>query len=112
MKRDGLTLLETMVALVILGLVALGFLEVFAGSSRVTLNMEHWSRAVAYAEDAMEQVKIDPSTAWARPREDLGGGFRRLVEAVSWRDGVQLVTVEISLPDGGQFSLRRLVEVP
>ena len=112
MKRDGLTLLETMVALVILGLVALGFLEVFAGSSRVTRNMERWSRAVAYAEDAMELVKIDPGTAWARPREALDGGFRRHIETQYWRDGVQLVTVVISLPDGGQFSLRRMVEVP
>lgn len=101
-----------MVALVILGLVVLGFLDLFAGTSRVTRNLERWSQAVAYAEDAMELVKMDPTAAWTRPREALDGGFQRHLETQPWRDGVRLVTVVVSLPEGGQFSLRRLVEVP
>ena len=108
MKRNGLTLLETMVALVILALVVTGFLEVFQGSSRLARNAETWSTAVAYAEDGMEAVKLGEEL----PGEALPGGFERHVETRSWRDGIQLVTVVVALPDGGRISLQRLVEAP
>jgi prepilin-type N-terminal cleavage/methylation domain-containing protein len=74
-RRSGLTLLETMVALVILGLVAVGFLAVFQGSTRLAREAERWSEAVAYAEDAMEAGKLDPRELLAPTRVDLGGGF-------------------------------------
>ena len=109
MKRNGLTLLESMVALVILGLVVTGFLEVFQGSSRLARNAETWSTAVAYAEDGMELVKSGEEL----PREALPGGFERHVETQPWRRGIRLVTVIVSLPDGGRggrVSLERLVE--
>ena len=106
MKRDGLTLLETMVALVILGLVVVGFLEVFQGSARLAASSETWSQAVGYAEDAMETVKMGNELT----REALPGGFERRVETRPWRDGIRLVTVVVSLPGGGQVALNRLVE--
>lgn len=106
MKRNGITLLESMVALVILGLVVTGFLEVFQGSSRLAHDAEMWSTAVAYAEDGMEAVKLGEAV---RP-EVLPGGFERRVEAQPWRDRIRLVTVIVSLPDGGRVSLERLVD--
>ncbi len=111
MKRDGLTLLETMVALVILGLVVVAYLEVFAATTRTVRNAETWSQAVAYAENAMEVVKIDPRNALAGGSEQLGGGFERQVETRHWSEGIQLVTVRVSLPDGGRFTLNRLIEI-
>ena len=110
MTRDGLTLLETMVALVILGLVVLGFLEVFQGSARLAADSETWSQAVAYATDEMEAVKLDPESAVAGSREALAGGFARQTETRPWGRGVRLVTVVVFLPRGGRLTLNRLVE--
>lgn len=105
--RAGLTLLETMVALVILGLVVLGYLELFTASSRSTRQAEIWSQAVAYAEEAMETVKIDPAES-PLGREPLTGGFERVVESRSWDAATQLVTVVVYLPEGGSFTVSRL----
>ena len=115
MRRSGLTLLETMVALVILGLVVVGFLAVFQGSTRLARDSERWSEAVAYAEDAMEAVKLDPRELLAPARVELRGGFERSVETRAWGgaggdDSVRLVTVVVTLPDGGgRMTLSRLV---
>jgi len=111
-RRSGLTLLETMVALVILGLVVVGFLAVFQGSTRLARDSERWAEAVAYAEDAMEAVKLDPQELLAPARVELRGGFARSVETRAWGgdDSVRLVTVVVTLPDGGGLmTLSRLV---
>lgn len=105
MKRHGVTLLETMVALVILGIVVTGFLEVFQGSTRLAKDSETWAIAVAYAEDAMERVKLGEGDF----SESLTGGFARRVQSRPWRDNIALVTVIVSLPGGGRVSLERLV---
>jgi len=105
-KRDGLTLLESMVALVILGLVVTGFLEVFQGSTRLATDAETWANGVVYAEEGMQTVKLGELPA----HQGLPGGFERSVQTQAWRDGLQLVTVSVTLPNGGQVLLNRLVE--
>ena len=106
MKGRGVTLLETMVALVILGLVVSGFLEVLQGSNRLARDSETWTIAVAYAEDAMESVKLGDAVG----SEQLAGGFQRHVEIRPWLDGIRLVRVVVSIPGGGEVALDRLVE--
>ena len=106
--RGGLTLLETMVALVILGLVVIGFLEVFQGSTRLAQNSETWATAVGYAEDGMEIAKMN---LVGSSHDVLPGGFERSVETHLWRDGIQLVTVRVSMPGGGRVSFDRLVAI-
>ena len=106
--RRGLTLLETMVALVILGVVVIGFLEVFQGSTRLSRDSEAWATAVAYAEDGMEVAKLE--TQLRSSHDVLPGGFERSVETRVWRDGIQLVTVRVAMPGGGRVSLDRLIE--
>ena len=108
--RRGLTLLEVMVALVILGLVGTSILEVFGGSVRSAGTAHVWSQAVAYAEEGMERTKlaaVAPGAA-ASP-ERLPGGFARRVKAEPWSRDVARVTVVVSLPGGGTFELSRLV---
>jgi type II secretory pathway pseudopilin PulG len=105
-----MTLLEVMLALVILGLVGLGFMELLHQSHRLISDSRRWSQAVGYAEDAMEGVKL--RGAPMHPvLDNLPGGFRRQVSATLWRPGLTTVEVRVILPGGGEFDLDRLISV-
>jgi len=101
----GLTLLEVMVALVVLSLVALGYLQLFQGSHRLVGAAREWSQAVAYAEDATERAKLGGPSFLETPAESLSGGFRREITSRPWQPGLTLVTVTVFLPGGGRFEL-------
>jgi type II secretory pathway pseudopilin PulG len=94
------TLLETLVALVILGLAGVGFLEAFQATSRSSADAAAWVEAVGAAEAAMEETKLGTP-----PMSDARVDVRPWPGAA----GVELVTVTVALPDGGSFVLRRLV---
>lgn len=114
MSNRGLTLLEVMVALVILGLVVVGYLEVFGGALRSAATARTWSDAVTYATDEMERVKLErgASPIGAAAPERLPGGFERYVETAPWESGLTRVTVVVVLPGGGRYALERLVPGP
>lgn len=112
MNRRGLTLLEVMVALVILGLVVLGYVQVFGAAARSVRGTDEWSRAVVYAEQGMEMAKLDVAGAIARGREPLEGGFERQVTAHPAEAGLRRVSVTVRFPGGGQWVVDRLVEGP
>jgi len=106
----GLTLLEVLVAIVVLGLVGLSYLELFHQSHRMVGDSREWSRAVGYAEEAMEGIKL--SGVDGQPAaEDLPGGFRREISSRLWRPGLRAVEVTVLLPGGGRFDLERLLQV-
>jgi hypothetical protein len=94
-----------MVALVLLSLVALGYLQLFQGSHRLVGAARDWSQAVAYAEDAIERAKLGGPGLLETPAESLPGGFRREITSRSWRPGLTLVTVTVFLPGSGRFDL-------
>jgi prepilin-type N-terminal cleavage/methylation domain-containing protein len=104
----GMTLFEVLVALVVLGLVGLSYLELFHQSHRVTTDSREWLAAVVYAEDAMEVVKLEGAPA-APTVENLPGGYRRQITASGWQPGLAAVEVRVSLPGGGSFDLHRLL---
>ena len=104
-SERGLTLLEVMVALVVLSLVALSYLQLFQGSHRLVTAAREWSRAVAYAEDASERARLSGPSLLGTPAESLPGGFRREITSRPWQPGLRLVTVTVFLPAGGRFSL-------
>jgi prepilin-type N-terminal cleavage/methylation domain-containing protein len=113
MTRTGLTLLEVMVALVILGLVATGFLETFAGALRATARARDWAQALVYAEQGQETVKLSgPIAATSGGETSLGGGFSRRIALRRWTQDVDRATVTVRLPDGARFELDRLVPSP
>lgn len=112
MTHRGFTLLETMVALVILGLVVVGFLEIFGLSVRTSQSTESWMRAVTYAESGMELAKLDLQGAVARGFEPLPGGYVRQVTTRPWSAGLRVATVTVAFPDGGRFVVERLVGDP
>ncbi len=101
----GFTLLEVMVALVVLSLVALGYLQLFQGSHRLVGAAREWSQAVEYAEDAIERAKLGEPSLLATPAESLPGGFRREVTSRPWQPGLTLVRVTVFLPGSGRFEL-------
>jgi len=108
-NERGLTLLEVMVALVVLSLVALGYLQLFQGSHRLVTAAREWSHAVEYAEDASERARLSGPSLLETPAESLPGGFRREIARRPWQPGLTLVTVTVSLPGGGRFSLDWLI---
>ena len=101
----GLTLLEVLVALVVLSLVALSYLQLFQGSHRLVTASREWSHAVEYAEDAIERAKLAGPSLLGTPAESLPGGFRREIVRRPWQPGLTLVTVTVLLPGGGRFDL-------
>jgi prepilin-type N-terminal cleavage/methylation domain-containing protein len=106
----GLTLLEVLVALVILSLVGLAYLDLFHQSHRITADSRQWSAAVGYAEDAMERVKLQGVPAQPTV-DDLPAGFKRQISARLWKPGLTVVEVTVALPGGGKFDLDRLVQL-
>ena len=103
-----MTLLEALVALVILGLTGVGFLEAFQGAGRAARNAAAWSTAVAYAEAGMEQAVLGAPFQPSADADSLPG-FRREVAVRPWRGAVDEVTVTVTLPSGARMSLHRLV---
>lgn len=101
-----MTLLESIVALVILGLAAVGFLELFQRASVATRDTASWSRAVAVAELTMERAVVQ-STAVS----DSVDGISRRVEIRPWTNGLReiVVTVDVPPPAGARVVLHRLV---
>ena len=110
MSRRGFTLLETMVALVILGLVVLSTVQLLGTTVRANHNIDSWTAAVAYAEEALESAKADLPTMLLRGREPLADGFVRQVRARPAGEGLQLVSVTVVFPEGGEYTLDRLFE--
>jgi type II secretory pathway pseudopilin PulG len=104
------SLLEALVALVVLGLTGVGFLEAFQGASRSARDAAAWTTAVAYAESGMEEATL--GAASAEPGRgtlvDTLPGFRREVAVRPWRGGVDEVAVTVTLPSGARCTLRRL----
>jgi len=101
-----MTLLESIVALVILGLAAVGFLELFQRASVATRDTASWSRAVAVAELTMERAVLQAET-----KRDSIEGLARRIEVREWANGVRevIVTVDVPPPVGASVVLHRLV---
>jgi hypothetical protein len=106
------TLLEALLALVILGLSAVGYLEVFQGGARAIRAAEDWNRAAALAESTMERA-IDARVA-GRPADApvAAPGLDAHVEIRPWRGRVDDIAVTVTLPDGRTLVVHRLVRSP
>lgn len=105
-----MTLLESLVALVILGVAAVAFLGALHVTSSSTRDMEVWLEAVSYAESTMELTKLGAGAATAE-LDVQPIGFAREVTETPWAGGRGLndVTVTVALPEGGSFVVHRLV---
>jgi type II secretory pathway pseudopilin PulG len=104
-----MTLLESLLALVILGLSAVGYLEVFQGSTRSVMAADEWERAAAVAEATMEGELLRRREGTGVSRPELPDGFGARVETSPWRGHVTDVAVTVTLPDGRSYTVHRLV---
>jgi Tfp pilus assembly protein PilV len=98
------TLLEALVALVILGVSATAFLGLFQRASHSARDAAEWTRTVAYAESGMEAIALGTAPV------DTLAGFARSVALRPWRTGLREVAVTVTSPRGVQFTLRRVVD--
>jgi prepilin-type N-terminal cleavage/methylation domain-containing protein len=107
----GFVLLEVLVALVVLSLVGLGYLQLFHQGYRLAAGSREWLQAVEYAEDGIEQAKLGTIRLDGLAAHPLGDGFRRQITRQPWQDGFELVTVTVFRPDGARFELHRLARI-
>lgn len=108
MKREGLALLEALVALVLLSLLIVGYLRIFQGGHQLFVRSREWSEAAASAADGMERAKLELPGPPSDRVEDLPGGLRRQVTTSSWQRGLVVLRVTVVLPAGGQLDVYRL----
>lgn len=104
-----MTLLESLVALVILGLSATGVLAVLQQVSTRAADTAAWAKVVAEADAAMERAVLAPTAALADT-----GRIRGVHRSVMLRDaegGLRevVITVRDTTPRGPVLTLHRLV---
>ncbi|MCC6316756.1 MAG: type II secretion system protein [Gemmatimonadaceae bacterium] len=108
-----MTLLEAFVALVILGLAAVGYLDVFGSGARSAQQADDWQRLVAVAESAMEGAALGDARQ-AEEALDAGrsAGYAPRIAVQPWNADVSDVVVTVTSPRGTVFTLHRLVRRP
>ncbi len=109
-----MTLLEGAIALVILGLSAMGYLDVFRSGASTAARAREVSEVVAQAESAMEAASLGDAVI---AQDALGTAdtlVTRRIEARPWGavPGVTEVVVLVTPRNGAPFELRRLVRNP
>lgn len=106
-----MTLLEALVALVILGLSAVGYLDVFRSSAGAVRDAGEWEHVVTMAETAMEGATLGDAFQAQRGalgEADRAAGYQQRIDVVPWREGVDVIVVTVTSPRGTTFALRRL----
>lgn len=122
-----MTLLEAVIAVVILGLSAVGYLDIYRSSAAATRDAREWARLVATAETAMEGATLGDAVqaraglpeavaeAVAGPQRDDAARerdgpapMRAHVEVRPWGEGVREIVVTVTSARGTRFVLHRL----
>jgi Tfp pilus assembly protein PilV len=113
MKRPGFTLLEAMVAMVILALTVVTALGLLADTTRFSARADAWGRAVAIAEDGVDMTLAGTVPRLAVWADTLDGTFVRRIERTAGdRPGLVRIDVTVTWPGNGRFVLSRLVREP
>lgn len=102
-----MSLLEALVALVILGGSAAGFLGVFQSGARSVQSAESWNKASTIA-----SAMLEDAVRAAKEGSTIGLGTADLpgrVETQPWSARVDDIVVSVVLPDGRSLTVHRLV---
>lgn len=106
-----MTLLEAMVALVILGASAAGFLGVFQAGAQSAQRSREWLQAATVAEATMEEsirARLEGGSSGIDPTTGPGEPVAVVAER-PWSPSVDDLVVEVRLPDGRTMTVHRLV---
>lgn len=106
-----MTLLESVIALVIVSLTAVGVLGIFQQTSRAAADARAWTVATSYLEEGMESAKIGGQSASSSTGSPLPPGYDRRVDMQPAPNGLTDVIVTVSIPGGGALTVHRLVQV-
>ena len=98
-----MSLLESLVSLVILGIAAVSFLGTFQQSSRAVRDAEQWLQASEIAEAAAEARKTDSELP---PNEN---GYVTTIAEQPIGAGLVDVAVVVTLPNGQRLVLHRVI---
>jgi len=104
-----MTLLEALVALVILGASAAGFLGVFQNGARSMQSAAEWNRATEAAEAAIEESVRARLAGTNEPLQMDGISLPTSVAVQPWSTTVDDVVVHVALSDGRTMTVHRLV---
>lgn len=104
-----MTLLESVIALVILSLSAVGALEVFQQTSRSVEEARQWTAAAAYAEQGIEAAKTAMPALTEASAAPLAAGYSRRILTSPAQSGLEDVSVVVGLPNGASLTVHRLM---
>src|SRR5512134_3980525 len=107
-----MTLLEAVLALVILGLGAVGYLDVFQAGAHSASRAEEWTQVVAIAESAMEAASLGDALQAQQALGTVDGRFTRRIDARPFDEDLTEIVVTVTSPGGTTFSLHRLHRTP
>jgi type II secretory pathway pseudopilin PulG len=107
-----MTLLESLVALVVLGLSAVGFLDLFQAVSARTAATAGRAQVLAIAESTMERVLVDAAAPVGTPVVALpdSAGVQRRIEVRPHATGLREIVVTVETATGGRMALHRLAD--
>lgn len=111
-----MTLLESIVAFIVLALVGIACLDLSRGAVDLQRSSEEWTRAVTIGESALAaaaaDLNVDDTFANGVEDQSRRGAERAMSPRVirrAWRDGVDVIEVSVALPGGGDYRVSRLV---
>ena len=107
-----MTLLESIVAFIVLALVGIACLDLSRGAVELQRSSEEWTRAVSIGESALAAAtaaaNADDAFSPESGRNNANAMTPRIFRRV-WRDGVDVIEVAVPLPSGGEYQVSRLV---
>ncbi len=116
-----MTLLESIVAFVVLTLVGIACLDLSRGAMQLEHDSAEWTRAVSRAESAMAMASSSASASASAPQNEFAASSTRIgddpvagtgevsVSRRPWRANTDLLEVSVPLAGGGVYRLQRLV---
>ena len=102
-RVDGFTLLEVLVATMVLGISVVIVLQLFSGGLDQARRAEDYTRAVFHARAKMEEVLLDLPSGETLERGDFGDGYRWAWETLLDTDtpatelGVQPIMIRVTV---------------
>lgn len=107
-----MTLLESIVAFIVLALVGIACLDLSRGAVELQRSSEEWTRAVTIGESALAAATagatVDDAFGPVAERGNAKAMTPRIFRRV-WRDGVDVIEVAVPLPSGGEYQVSRLI---